>query len=77
MDLWKKLGLKLELHVSTQASSLNYEVVKFYKELGATRVVLAREASKNDIKRIKDETKRIKRLICLIVCRNVRFLFKR
>ena len=57
MELWKKLNLKLELHVSTQASSLNYEVVKFYKELGATRVVLAREASKSDIKRIKDETK--------------------
>ena len=56
MDLWKKLNLKLELHVSTQASSLNYEVVKFYKELGATRVVLAREASKEDIKRIKEET---------------------
>ncbi|MDE5888721.1 MAG: U32 family peptidase, partial [Bacilli bacterium] len=56
MDLWKKLGLKLELHVSTQASSLNYEVVRFYQELGATRVVLAREASKEDIKRIKDET---------------------
>ena len=56
MDLWKKLNLNLELHVSTQASSLNHEVVKFYKELGATRVVLAREASKNDIKRIKEET---------------------
>ena len=56
MDLWKKLNLKMELHVSTQASSLNYEVVKFYKDLGATRVVLAREASKEDIKRIKDET---------------------
>ena len=56
MDLWKKLNLKLELHVSTQASSLNHEVVKFYKELGATRVVLAREATREDIKRIKDET---------------------
>ena len=56
MDLWKELGLKLELHISTQASSLNYEVVNFYKELGAKRVVLAREASKKDIKRIKDET---------------------
>lgn len=56
MDLWKKLNLKLELHVSTQASSLNYETVKFYQSLGATRVVLAREASKEDIKRIKDET---------------------
>lgn len=56
MDLIKKLNLSLELHVSTQASSLNYETVNFYKELGATRVVLAREASKEDIKRIKDET---------------------
>ncbi len=56
MDLWRKLKLKMELHVSTQASSLNYEAVNFYKELGATRVVLAREASKEDIKRIKKET---------------------
>lgn len=56
MELWKKLNLKLELHVSTQASSLNYEVVKFYQSLGATRVVLAREATREDIKRIKDET---------------------
>ncbi len=56
MDLWRKLNLKLELHISTQASSLNYEAVNFYKSLGATRVVLAREASKEEIKRIKDET---------------------
>lgn len=56
VELWEKLNLKLELHVSTQASSLNYETVKFYQSLGATRVVLAREASKKDIKRIKDET---------------------
>lgn len=56
MDLVKKLNLSLELHISTQASSLNYEAVNFYKSLGATRVVLAREASAYDIKRIKEET---------------------
>lgn len=56
MNLWKKNNLKMELHISTQASSLNYETVKFYQKMGATRVVLAREASKSDIKRIKDET---------------------
>lgn len=56
MDLWRKMKLKMELHVSTQASALNYEVVNFYKELGATRVVLAREATKDDIIRIKKET---------------------
>lgn len=56
MELWNNLKLKMELHISTQASSLNYETVLFYKELGATRVVLAREASYGDIKRIKEET---------------------
>ena len=56
MSLWKKLNLKMELHVSTQASTLNKETALFYKELGATRVVLAREASEEDIKEIKDYT---------------------
>lgn len=49
-------NIDLEIHVSTQASTLNYETAKFYKSLGATRVVLAREASEKDIKRIKKET---------------------
>ncbi len=56
MDLWKKLNLKMELHVSTQASTLNKEAAMFYKMLGASRVVLAREASEQDIKEIKDYT---------------------
>lgn len=56
MDLWKKLNLKMELHVSTQASTLNKEAALFYKELGAKRVVLAREASEEDIKEIKEYT---------------------
>ena len=56
MSLWKELNLKMELHVSTQASTLNKETALFYKELGASRVVLAREASEQDIKEIKDYT---------------------
>lgn len=56
MNLINTKNIDLEIHVSTQASILNYEAAKFYKELGATRVVLAREASKEDIKRIKEET---------------------
>ena len=56
MSLWKELHLKMELHVSTQASTLNKETALFYKELGASRVVLAREASEEDIKEIKDYT---------------------
>lgn len=56
MSLWKELNLKMELHVSTQASTLNKETALFYKELGASRIVLAREASEEDIKEIKDYT---------------------
>ena len=56
MSLHQKLGLKTELHISTQASTSNYSSALFYKNLGAKRVVLAREASKDDIKRIKEET---------------------
>ena len=57
MKLHKELNLKLELHISTQASISNYETALFYKELGAKRLVLARECSKEDIKKIKEATK--------------------
>ena len=56
MNIINEKKIDLCIHVSTQASILNYEAAKFYKNLGATRVVLAREASREDIKRIKDET---------------------
>ena len=51
-----ELALKhtnLEVHLSTQASTMNYETCKFYKELGVTRIVLAREMSKQEIQEIK------------------------
>lgn len=56
MKLHKELNLKLELHISTQASISNKESALFYKNLGAKRLVLARECSKNDIKEIKEIT---------------------
>ena len=43
-----------ELHLSTQASCVNSEAVKMYKSLGFKRIVLGREISINEIKRIKD-----------------------
>ena len=39
----------LEVHLSTQASTMNKEMAKFYKEMGVTRIVLARETTKEDI----------------------------
>ena len=52
----KKMNLKLECHVSTQVSAVNEDYVKFYEELGCTRVVLARECSLKEIKMIKEHT---------------------
>lgn len=56
MNMIRENNIDLCIHVSTQASILNYEAALFYKKLVATRVVLAREASEEDIKRIKRET---------------------
>lgn len=49
-----KENTNLEIHISTQASTLNTEAVKFWKKFGASRVVLGRETSKDDIKEIMD-----------------------
>jgi len=51
----KDNNLDLNIHISTQFSTANYEVAKFFKNLGAERVVLAREVSKSEIKEIIDK----------------------
>ena len=45
--------LKIPIHLSTQASVSNSEAAKFYKQLGINRIILARECSLEDIKKIK------------------------
>ncbi|GAB6281309.1 MAG: U32 family peptidase [Ignavibacterium sp.] len=42
--------------ISTQASISNFKAAKFYEQLGAKRVVLARECSLEQIKNIKEKT---------------------
>ena len=46
----------LEIHASTQMSLHNAEGVRFAKELGVTRAVVARECSLSDIRSIVDES---------------------
>lgn len=46
----------VEVHLSTQNSTTNYEAVNFFKNQGVDRVVLARELSKCEIKEIIDKT---------------------
>lgn len=44
----------LQLHISTQANLTNKYAVKFWKEAGASRVILARELSLQEIEDIRD-----------------------
>lgn len=52
----KKYAPSVPLHVSTQANCVNYMSAKTWYDLGAKRVVLARELSFDEIKEIRDNT---------------------
>ncbi|WP_034327377.1 peptidase U32 family protein [Alkaliphilus transvaalensis] len=45
---------EMEIHISTQANNVNYRTVKFWYDLGAERVVLARELSFEEVKEIRE-----------------------
>ncbi len=51
----RQVAPSLAVHISTQANSTNWSTVQFWQELGATRVVLARELSLADIALIRQK----------------------
>jgi len=55
LKLLKKYMPEVDIHVSTQTNILNYECVKFWQDMGASRVVLARELSIPEIAEIKSK----------------------
>ena len=55
MRLAKKYMPNTPIHVSTQANILNYEAVKFWQDIGATRCILARELPIKDVAEIKQK----------------------
>ena len=50
----QKISPNMDIHISTQASVTNYDTVMFWYNLGAKRIVLARELSLEEIKSITD-----------------------
>lgn len=54
--LAKRYAPKVPLHISTQTSILNHEAANFWADLGAERVVLARELSLDEIAEIRAKT---------------------
>lgn len=56
IDLAKRYAPKVELHVSTQAGITNYAAANAFYQLGAKRVVLARETTMEEIAEIRAKT---------------------
>lgn len=55
LNLIKRYMPDTPIHISTQANSLNYETVKFWRDFGAKRVILARELPIADVAEIRKE----------------------
>ena len=58
LSLLKKHAPKLKAHISTQASVSNYQAAAAWHELGASRVILARELSLDEIREIRAKAPR-------------------
>ncbi len=56
LSLIKKVAPDAEIHISTQAGIVNYASANAFYDMGACRVVLARELSLDDIKTLRDKT---------------------
>ncbi|MDO4673822.1 peptidase U32 family protein [Campylobacter sp.] len=54
MSLVRELAPEIPLHISTQANVLNYLDARVYKEMGAKRVVIARELGLRDARMLKE-----------------------
>lgn len=54
--LAKEHAPSIPLHLSTQANTVNYRAAKFWEELGMTRLVMARELTREEIARVNQET---------------------
>lgn len=55
LSVIKKYLPEIDIHISTQANTLNSEAVKFWRDFGVKRVVLARELSIPEIAQIKKD----------------------
>lgn len=55
MYLAKSVAPTLPLNLSTQANTLNYKTVEFWRDFGVKRVILARELSQKEIKEIHEK----------------------
>ena len=58
LSLAKKYAPKVQCHISTQASIVNYASAQAWYDLGASRIILARELSLDEIREIRAKAPR-------------------
>ncbi|UMZ74003.1 peptidase U32 family protein [Natranaerofaba carboxydovora] len=56
ISIAKKVVPNLELHLSTQANCTNWKSALFWKEIGLTRIIMARELSLDEIEEVKEKS---------------------
>ena len=56
INIINKEKIDIPLHLSTQANTVNYAGVRFWKKQGINRIILARELSKEEIKDINHKS---------------------
>ncbi|WP_312940061.1 U32 family peptidase [Oscillibacter sp.] len=64
--LAEKYAPRCQRHVSTQAGIANYESARAWHDLGANRVILARELSLEEIREIRDKTPESLEVECFV-----------
>ncbi len=55
-DMMRAAAPEIPIHISTQANNVNYRSARFWHDLGAKRVVVAREMSLEEIREIREKT---------------------
>lgn len=65
-NIAKEVCKDIDIHISTQANNTNYLTYKFWYDLGAKRVVCARELSLKEIKEIRANIPDDKEIECFI-----------
>lgn len=66
MQIAKKVAPEVDIHISTQAGITNYESANFYRDLGASRIVPARELSLDEIAELRIKTNKELEIECFI-----------
>lgn len=71
-ELRERMYDKVDIHVSTAGTAFNFESIKFYEELGASRIILPRHLTIKEIGKISAKIKRLTKLKLEVIILNER-----